>query len=73
MASVSPIKTAKPVGFPVLRVEDELDSLRKRYALMEGDKRAFQESAQLQMQQNKDRMAVLRAENQVCRVGWAHA
>lgn len=44
-------------------IDDKLEDLKKRFHLLEGDKKAFYETSQWTLQTNKERVGTLRAEN----------
>eukprot|EP01137_Pigoraptor_chileana_P004488 Opistho-2@46201 len=43
--------------------EDELDNLKRRFALLEGDRKAYYENSQWTIKSNRDEVAALRAAN----------
>lgn len=51
----------------ILKPEEELEDLRKRFFLMEGDRKACYENSQLLQQENKDKIAKLKGENKSLR------
>eukprot|EP00762_Andalucia_godoyi_P000027 ANDGO_02299.mRNA.1 Outer dynein arm protein 1 len=48
-------------------IEDELQDLKRKFSLLEGDRKAFYESSQLSMKQNREQLTLLKSESKQLR------